>query len=94
MLTIIFLFFILCLVVGGIYLAMSSGTRGGRHHQASKGTAQAQQLTNPRGDARSNAGLDLAIRTCYVFRWLGRYLVMSLKITTAANRIRHTNATW
>ena len=58
MLTVIFLILIVGAAIGGIYLAMSSGMRGGRHNKASMPVVRDQENPNPRGDVRSGGGLN------------------------------------
>ena len=58
MLTVLFLIIILGVAIGGIYLAMSSGTRGGRHNKASMPVVRDQESGNPRGDVRSGGGIN------------------------------------
>ncbi len=56
MITVIFILLIVGLIVGGVYLAMMSGTKGGRHDQASRPVVRDQETSNPRGDVRSGTG--------------------------------------
>ncbi len=58
MLTVIFLILIVGAAIGGIYLAMSSGMRGGRHNKASMPVVRDQESSNPRGDVRSGNGIN------------------------------------
>ncbi len=58
MITVIFLVLIIGAALGGVYLAMSSGTRGGRHNKASMPVVRNQESSNPRGDVRSGDGIN------------------------------------
>lgn len=58
MITVIFLILIVGAALGGVYLAMSSGMRGGRHNKASLPVVRNQESSNPRGDVRSGNGLN------------------------------------
>ncbi len=58
MITVIFLILIVGVALGGVYLAMSSGMRGGRHNKASMPVVRNQESSNPRGDVRSGNGLN------------------------------------
>lgn len=58
MITVIFLILIVGAALGGVYLAMSSGMRGGRHNKASLPVVRNQESSNPRGDIRSGNGLN------------------------------------
>ena len=58
MITVIFLILIVGVALGGVYLAMSSGLRGGRHNKSSLPVVRNQESSNPRGDVRSGNGLN------------------------------------
>ena len=58
MITVIFLILIIGAALGGVYLAMSSGTRGGRHNKSSLPVVRDQESSNPRGDVRSGNGIN------------------------------------
>lgn len=47
MITVIFLIVIAGAAIGGIYLAMASGTKGGRQGQSSKAVAEGQGDSKP-----------------------------------------------
>ena len=54
MITFIFLAIVALVAIGGVYLAMSAGNKGGRNNQSGQAAATKQeQLSNPRGDVRS-----------------------------------------
>ncbi len=58
MITVLFLVLVLGAAIGGIYLAMSSGTRGARHNKASMPVVRNQERNDPRRDVRSGTGID------------------------------------
>lgn len=58
MITVLFLILVVGAAIGGVYLAMTSGTRGGRHNKASMPVVHSQDSTNPRGDIRTGTGVD------------------------------------
>ncbi len=58
MITALFLILVIGAAIGGVYLAMSSGTRGGRHDKASMPVVHDQESNNPRGDVRSGNGIN------------------------------------
>ncbi len=56
MLTVIFIVMGVIVVAGGIYLAMSSGMKGGRHGQSAQSVVTAQRLEKSRGNATRATG--------------------------------------